>query len=122
MPEPVKYKGYVEFQEAFVNGEVDFMYASTGFWPLDPVGDIQMLFTPNMHEILDGIASDTKFREFLDKLDQPSIDNGAFEEINRYLYRDAYFNVYGHHARLYIQSKKLPNVSCLWASHLHLHG
>lgn len=109
LPVPVRFRSYIDFQKAFIKGDVDIMYASTGFWPLDPVGDIQMLFTSNMHEILEGIWTDKKLQDLLSKLDILSEGIDSFEEINRYLFDDAYFNVFSHFARLYIQSNVVDN-------------
>ncbi|MCB0361487.1 MAG: hypothetical protein KDD35_02120, partial [Bdellovibrionales bacterium] len=105
LPKPKKFSSRAELSQAFLNGEIDLMYGSTGFWSLDPIGDLQMLFTPNLHQDLRDIANDPEVRSRLQALSADDAGIEPFEELNRYLFDDAAFSVFTHHARIYLQSK-----------------
>jgi len=93
----------------FYKNNSAFFFIRSGFWPLDPIGDIQMFFTPNMHESLEVIWSDGKVRQMLDGLkhlgdtDDP---NPILKELNIYLYKNAIFNPIVHFGRYYASSRK----------------
>lgn len=53
--------------------------ASSGFWALDPAGDIKMLFTPNMHKLLSPITEDEKLQKLLGQVDE-SVE--AYKAVN----------------------------------------
>ena len=103
----VKSKSKGEIFRAFINDESFLVDASTGFWPLDPEGDLQMLFTPNLHKPLEDITSDTGLQEKLDLLEKaPQSDkNQRFKEVNLYTFNKALFNVFTHIRYFYITQK-----------------
>ena len=105
LPEPLNFENAKQFEQAFSMGQIDFMYATTGFWPLDPVGDIQMLFTPHLHEALEGVWSDANLQNLLSSLNDSQNDFEMFKDVNKYLFKEAYFNVFGYHARFFILSE-----------------
>ncbi len=88
--------------EAFINGEIAVIGASTGFWALDPAGDIQMLLTPNMHKILQFVAQDEKLQKLIRNLKaNEDSKSDAFRALNQYLHDEALFNVFTHVRRFY---------------------
>jgi hypothetical protein len=101
-PTPVKLKNRKEETEAFAKGEISLMGASTGFWALDPAGDIQMLLTPNMHKLLQFVSNDDRAQKLIKDLKSTEGTNAkAFSELNQYIFDDAKFNVFAHVRRFY---------------------
>lgn len=92
-----------QFAEAFAEGRIAFYYGGSGFWALDPSGDVQMLFTPNLHKPLQHLSGDTRFRQLVDKLDS---NPEAFRELNRFVYTDARLNIYTHVRRFFASKNK----------------
>jgi hypothetical protein len=84
---------------------ISLLASSTGFWPLDPLGDLQMLFTPNMHKILQDVASNQllqkAIREARSASTREALDS-HLHDINLLLLRDAIYNVYTHHQYFYV--------------------
>jgi hypothetical protein len=91
--------------ELFMKGKISAISFQTGFWALDPAGDIQMLLTPNMHEVLNFVTQDEKLQELIRKLKTNTTDE-SFKEVNRYIYEQAIFNVFTHVRRFYASNNK----------------
>lgn len=89
--------------EAFIKGDISVMGASTGFWALDPAGDIQMLLTPNMHKLLQFVSNNDQLQKMIQELDGSTL---AFEALNQYIYNDAKMNIFAHVRRFYASSKE----------------
>ncbi len=99
---PTTFASRKEEIENFISGQSAFLYGRTGFWALDPTGDIQMLFTPNLHKGLRHFWDDKKLQSLLGHVVQNGVVNSkAVNEINEYLFSDAKFNVYSHIRRFY---------------------
>ena len=49
----------------FVEGKVNLMGFRTGFWALDPAGDMKMLLTPNLHKTLYFVQQDKKLQKLM---------------------------------------------------------
>ncbi len=104
---PLEFKDRKEEVEKFVSDQSAFMYGRTGFWALDPTGDTQMLFTPNLHKGLKHFWNDQVLQGFL----QTIVTNGevnvsTVDAINNYLFQDAKLNVYSHIRRFYASKNK----------------
>lgn len=91
-----------ERYDAFVAGQLDITLGGSGFWAFDPVGDVQMLLTPNLHKPLKFIAQDPKLQAMLNGLEFESDPNPRLQQINRYVYEQALMNVYAHSKRIYL--------------------
>ncbi|SMF84549.1 ABC-type transport system, substrate-binding protein [Pseudobacteriovorax antillogorgiicola] len=90
----------------------DLQLGSTGFWPIDPMGDLQMLFTPGLHKSLEAIARDPMMQkkiEDLQDLDGETLDEEA-KKFSRYMFDKGIFNVYKYNQRLYLTNFE-PRVS-----------
>ncbi len=110
-PIPAKFESRKEETEAFSKGEIAIMGASTGFWALDPAGDIQMLLTPNMHKLLQFVSNDDRAQDLIKNLKKENENSpGAFKEMNQYIFDDAKFNVFAHVRRFYA-SDSLLNIA-----------
>ncbi|MBY0471986.1 hypothetical protein K2X30_12540 [bacterium] len=89
--------------EYFSDGKVALFSASSGFWALDPVGDMKMLFTPNLHKVLRFASEDPTLQKMIADLEGGKTN---FNEVNRYLYGQGVFNVYSHLRRFFASSNK----------------
>ncbi len=105
-PQIVTYEDPYEYIQAFLKGDVQISAGSSGFWALDPVGDLKMYFTPNLHERLNLVSRDPKLRKMIDGIDTAKDIKVHLQKITTHLYENAIFNVYGHSARFYFGSKK----------------
>lgn len=83
--------------EMFLKGELSLLGFQTGFWALDPAGDVQMLMTPNMHKYLGFVTEDKAMQKLIRDLKSSGKD--GFLNLNRYIYNQALFNVFSHGRR-----------------------
>ena len=95
---PFEAKDRKELISRFVDRELGVSPSSSGFWALDPAGDLKMLFTPSLHKMLQFVAADAQLQEMIEKAEK---DPGQFGRINQYLYDEALINVYAHLRRFY---------------------
>jgi hypothetical protein len=80
-----------EIQPLYEANKTVFTLFRSGFWAQDPVGDTQMIFTPNMHPQLIYVNKDKDLRLALDQLEmaqEEDIDR-AMMEINKAIYKDS---------------------------------
>lgn len=112
---PTAYADRKQEVSEFLAGRSAFLYNRTGFWAMDPTGDIQMLFTPNLHKVLEHFWQDDKLQSLLHNVAKDGAVNvESVDSINAYLFTSAKFNVYSHIRRFYASSNKnlvqnLPN-------------
>lgn len=99
--EPVALESRKELANQFMEGKVAVFNAGSGFWPLDPAGDLQMLFTPNLHKPLEHISKDEMLQTLIRKVQDNESDTNAFKSVNQYLYEEGMFNVYSHVRRFF---------------------
>ena len=92
-----------QFAEAFADGRIAFYYGGSGFWALDPAGDVQMLFTPNLHKPLQHLSSDKRLQQLIGELGK---NPESFRELNRFVYADARLNIYTHVRRFFASKNK----------------
>lgn len=88
--------------------DVALQLSNSGFWPLDPVGDIQMLLTPNLHEDYMDISTNLKVQSLLKDISTaltPGVIKTQMEQLNQYLYDQAMFNIFSNQAYLYLSAK-----------------
>ena len=102
VPRPLMLESYPQFYRAFVEGELDFITFGSGFWALDVAGDLQMLFTPNLHKALEFVAGDLRLQELIEEAAQNPKDDKAFAQVNQYLYDHALIRPYSHFKRFYL--------------------
>ena len=93
-----------EWPELFRAGKTAFLPFQTGFWAMDPVGDVRMLFTPNLHKDLGLVANDRKLQALLQELKSTPAGTDTrlkMEEINRYIFAQSIFNPIFQFKKLY---------------------
>lgn len=98
--DPVVVDTRKDIDESFVSGKIALFGGSTGFWALDPAGDMKMLLTPNLHKALKFVSVDEKVQMLISELNSAE----SFKALNRYLYENALFNVYTHQRHFYASS------------------
>lgn len=89
--------------DLFADGKISVFSGSSGFWALDPSGDMKMLFTPNLHKALRFVSDDSKLQKMISELDS---GQGKYAQVNRYLHDEAMFNVYSHLRRFFASPSK----------------
>lgn len=99
-------------QEKEAEGEFDLMLGSTGFWPIDPMGDLQMLFTPGLHGTLAAAADNPELQRRIALLQDASGEElqDAARSFTEFLYDEAVFNIYKYNQRMFLSSFE-PSVS-----------
>lgn len=103
-------------EKQFIAGTIPVLTFGSGFWSLDPVGDLQMMFTPNLHPRLQFTANDSELRLMINSLDSSLTDNDLklkMERINKHLYDSGLLNVFLHTRKFYAsvnvdQLRELP--------------
>ncbi|MES3038371.1 MAG: ABC transporter substrate-binding protein [Bdellovibrionota bacterium] len=90
---------------AFSDGLIAFMGGSSGFWAFDPAGDLQMLFTPNLHKPLRFLSEDANLQTLIREAKSQKSAR-AFQAVNQYIYDLGLFNVYAHTRRFYWSRNK----------------
>jgi len=103
-------KSRQEAADQIAAGKLSIFDGYTGFWAFDPIGDLQMLFTPNMHMLLKGVWSNKSFTQELKELEavRDNEKGECLEKINQFLFEDAVFNVI-HQIKSYFIYSKLAN-------------
>lgn len=103
--DPIVAENRKDLADLFADGKISVFSASSGFWALDPSGDMKMLFTPNLHKALKFVSDDSTLQKMISELDS---GKGNYALVNRYLHDEATFNVYSHLRRFFASpSKKL---------------
>lgn len=98
-----------EWPSLFNAGKTALLPFQTGFWAMDPVGDVRMLFTPNLHKDLGLATNDPKLQKLLSELKHSPPGDGTrakMEEINRYTFSHAVFNPIFQFKKLYASKNK----------------
>ncbi len=90
-----------EYDDLWNRGEISLRPASCGFWPIDPTGDIRMVFTPGMHRF---VILDEKITKLVANL--KNNDKISHEEFNRYIFEDSKMVMTTNYARIFFMSKK----------------
>ncbi|MBL7544320.1 MAG: hypothetical protein JNL11_10905 [Bdellovibrionaceae bacterium] len=109
---PIVVKSRKELAEKFINGEIAIFNGASGFWANDPLGDLKMLFTPNLHKPLNYISRDKQLQNLIEECIKNPSNKENLNKVNQYLHDQGLFNVYTHVRRFYFSkdSKKLKQI------------
>lgn len=109
---PTQLKSRKELAGKFVSGEVAIFNGASGFWANDPLGDLKMLFTPNLHKPLNYISKDQTLQNQIEECIKNPSNKSNLLRVNQYLHDQGLFNVYTHVRRFYFSkdSKKLKQI------------
>ncbi len=102
--DPIQSETQKDEVEMFVNGKLSVSSFQTGFWAFDPAGDVQMLFTPNLHKSLCFVSKDPKTQDLIKNLEIAKDKNSAFAALNRHIFNESLLNVFTH-VRRFVAAK-----------------
>ncbi|MFZ4403892.1 MAG: ABC transporter substrate-binding protein [Pseudobdellovibrionaceae bacterium] len=89
------------------SGIVASFINKTGFWAVDVVSDLKMLFTPNLHDLLRQVWQDKELLRLIDQA-YASEDDSTLEKnlriVDEYIQDQALFNVVAHFQWAYISN------------------
>jgi hypothetical protein len=84
----------------------DILFSGSGFWPVDPFGDLQMLFTKGLHPQLNKVTNDDNLQALISNLNDPDLDlkaqNEEAQKLNKYIYHQFKYNIYARNPDAYI--------------------
>lgn len=99
--------GVGQREAMFAKGLNPVLTAGSGFWAEDPLGDVKMFFTPNLHEPLKYVLKNKNLLQMLEQMDEESLDiTDDLKMINRALNADALLNVVFHSKRFFATKNK----------------
>lgn len=104
-------RGTKEASEAISHNSFDLFIGMTGFWSMDPYGDAQMLFTPNLHFALKDLWHDQELQTLLRKLNKNNSDTIQSDAIrlNKHIYENSIYNVVAHFSFMYFSKVEISN-------------
>jgi len=95
-PTPVIDKTAKSRREKFGTGEIQIDGAGMGFWPIDPAGDLQMMFTPGLHAGYQFINADAELQSLIEQLQNETSSEKRttlYRKINLHIYDEALYNI-----------------------------
>lgn len=92
--------------EDFALGNLSIVSGASGFWALDPVGDVEMYFTKNLHQTLKYVWEDNEIYTLIKKIDRNNI-RLSLESLNKHIFSDSRLGVFMHFRRFYATNKDL---------------
>ncbi len=95
-----------QITESFASGKLSIVSGASGFWALDPVGDVEMYFTKNLHKTLKYVWEDEGLYNLIEKINHHDIKK-SLEAINKHIFLDSRLGVYMHFRRFYATNKSL---------------
>ncbi len=103
LTKPIIVSNRKEVTDLFAVGKIWVSSASSGFWALDPAGDMKMLLTPNLHKVLKFVSADPTVQQLISDLGEKP---DGFAKVNRRIYEQANLNVYTHVRRFFAASSQ----------------
>lgn len=91
--------------QKFLNNEMNTLLIFSGFWAQDPIGDISMFYTPNLHSVLKHFWGDETHNRLIAELENetdPKKLRMKMEELNRHIDQKALSSNLVHFRRFYI--------------------
>jgi len=98
----------MELESMFSNNETPFYIYGSGFWALDPVGDIQMFFTPKLHPAMKYVLEDDAVINKVNMIDNLSDSelSSSLKSFNQYVFEQGTMNTLLHARKVYISKTK----------------
>jgi hypothetical protein len=100
---PIVVDSIKEAENLFVTGKISVFNWGSGFWAVDPAGDLKMLYTPNLHKALKFSSQDLTLQSLIMNLRDDPKD---YAKLNRHLFDHATDNIYTHFRRFYASPNK----------------
>jgi ABC-type transport system substrate-binding protein len=98
-----------EVVDSFLSGEFPVIAGSSGFWAQDPIGDVSMWFTKNLHKPMKFVWSDDKIYQQIDSLESeldPAQISLKMEAFNRHVFEQGLIAPVLHFRRCFISSQR----------------
>lgn len=98
----------------FLTGKIPTIAGASGFWAQDPIGDVSMWFTPNLHKTMTFLWKDDELYRQIDSLESeldPSKIKSKMESLNLHIYEEALVAPVAHFRRFYISSNLISNLN-----------
>lgn len=100
--------------KAFLSGKLQTNPFGSGFWAQDPVGDISMLFTSNLHAPLSFNWQDQELYKHLESIENetnPQLLKSKMEKLNLHLYDQSLIAPLVHFRRLFIAGDSFKSLN-----------
>lgn len=100
--------------DKFLTGYVPVVAGASGFWAQDPIGDMVMWFTPNLHKTMSFVWHDEHLYSLINELDQESDETrqrSNAEKLNKYILKQSVISPVVHFRRLYVTNKEQSAIS-----------
>ncbi|MFN8944889.1 MAG: hypothetical protein ACK5WZ_09720, partial [Pseudobdellovibrionaceae bacterium] len=91
--------------KSFLGGEFTVIAGASGFWAQDPVGDLQMWFTKNLHKTMTFVWADHDLYKQLNEIDVEKHENvriARLENLNKYIFDQSIIAPVMHFRRFYL--------------------
>lgn len=106
---PIEFKTKIDAFMAFSNQEIAFTAFATGFWPIDPYGDAEILFSENLNPLAWTVHDDTVLHSIVGQFSlfaPPSERSSEATKLNEHIFDQAVFNVYSHNSYALISTNE----------------
>lgn len=100
--------------DSFLNGTFPVIAGSSGFWAQDPIGDVSMWFTKNLHKPMKFIWEDDEVYRQIHALEietEPNLIKMKMEALNKYVSDQAVIAPVLHFRRLFISSREVTGLN-----------
>ncbi len=100
--------------DSFLSGEYPVIAGSSGFWAQDPIGDVAMWFTKNLHKPMKFIWSDASVYKQIADLENevyPQNIKIKMENFNRYLFEESLISPVMHFRRCFISNLGVSDIT-----------
>ncbi|AZZ37481.1 hypothetical protein CIK05_11980 [Bdellovibrio sp. qaytius] len=103
-----------EILNDFLDNRISVIAGASGFWAQDPVGDISMWFTKNLHKTMTFVWEDKELYSLLKDIEDETVDSNVNDRIkllNKHIYSNSIIAPLIHFRRLYITNSKTKNLN-----------
>ncbi|MES2802751.1 MAG: hypothetical protein V4654_09690 [Bdellovibrionota bacterium] len=103
-----------EIVNGFLDNKISVIAGASGFWAQDPVGDISMWFTKNLHKTMTFAWEDKELYSLLEKIENESVDsalNVQIKTLNKHIFNSSIIAPLVHFRRLYITNKSTQSLN-----------
>lgn len=100
--------------QSFLNGKLQVDSSSSGFWAQDPVGDLSMYFTPQLHITLNFLWKDKTLYQLLKSIENETSSTEIrikMEQINMHLFNNSLIAPIVHFRKIFITSDSIQSLN-----------
>lgn len=103
-----------EIVKAFLANKISVIAGASGFWAQDPVGDISMWFTKNLHKTMTFAWADNKLYSLLEEIENETTESDLslrIQDLNKHIYNSSIVAPLVHFRRLYITNSNIKSLN-----------